>query len=76
MSHGSEMTAGHDHGAVHLPHPPGRLGITRGVLFFVFIVIVISTIQGAFVIAAAPWGRVWPAADSAKIQLPPMNLGS
>lgn len=54
--------------------PPGQLGIGKGGLLFLLMAILCSIMQGSFVAAASPWGRVWPSESSAKVDLPPMNL--
>jgi hypothetical protein len=57
--------------------PPGRIGITGGVLLFVLAAGLCSLMQGLFVsLASSPWAHVWPSISSTKIDLPPANLGS
>lgn len=46
----------------------------RFALIFVVAAILCSVMQGSFVVSAAHWGRVWPATDSTKIQLPPKTF--
>jgi hypothetical protein len=53
---------------------PATAGISFGVKLLVVGGVLLSIMQGSFVAAASPFGRVWPAADSAKIQLPPKNF--
>ena len=66
---------GHHHGEDELPYyPAGRIGITRGVLGLVLLTILAAIMQGAFVAAASPWGRVWPSMNSTTLTLPPANL--
>jgi hypothetical protein len=57
------------------PFPPGRLGMTNGVLYFVLAAGLCSLMQGLFVsVGAAAWAHVWPSISSTKIDLPPPNL--
>lgn len=69
MSHGTHTTP-----STSLPPHPGRLGMPRFALIFVVAAILCSVMQGSFVVSAAHWGRVWPATDSTKIQLPPKTF--
>jgi hypothetical protein len=57
-------------------HPPlaASAEIALGVKFLVFLGVLTSLMQGSFVVAASGFGRVWPAADSAKLPLPPAKL--
>lgn len=50
-----------------LQHVPALM---VGLLVIVFLII---ALQGAFVEAASPYFHVWPAADAAKVVLPPWN---
>ena len=67
--HGSAPTPNED-----LPLLTGRIGISRGVLGLVLLVILACIMQGSFVVSASSWGRVWPSIDSTKVPLPPANL--
>lgn len=58
----------------HLPPLAGRVGIARGVLGLVLLVILCAIMQGSFVVSASSWGRVWPSINSTKLPLPPANL--
>ena len=49
-------------------------GTTWGVKICIVLGLLVSIMQGSFVVAASGVGRVWPAADSVKIELPPANL--
>jgi hypothetical protein len=57
----------------HAP-PPASSAVSVGVKLLVVGGAVLSIMQGAFVAASSGFGRVWPAADSATIQLPPAHL--
>jgi hypothetical protein len=65
--------ATHGAGAGH-PPLPATGGISFGVRLLVVGGVVLAIMQGSFVVGSSPFGRVWPAAASAKIELPPMNL--
>lgn len=54
--------------------PPETSGIAVGVKALVVGGVVLAIMQGMFVAASSGFGRVWPAADSAKIPLPPSNF--
>jgi hypothetical protein len=58
------------HPDVDAPLPAGA-SIANGVKLLVLLGILCSIMQGTFVAISSGFGRVWPAADSAKIQLPP-----
>jgi hypothetical protein len=63
---------------------PAHAGVTGGVKLLILLGLLVSIMQGLFVAFAAapvfklddpaPFGRVWPAADSAKIDLPPSKF--
>jgi hypothetical protein len=53
---------------------PGTGHITFGVKLFVVGAVLASFFQGALVCEMSTFGKIWPAADSTKIALPPMNL--
>ena len=63
----------HTTGNGHAPVPTSS-GIGAGVRLLVLLGILIGIVQGSFVVAASGFGRVWPAADSVKIKLPPAKL--
>ena len=50
--------------------------ITMGVKVALVMGVMLAVVQGLFVGMSSGYGRVWPAADSTKIQLPPSNLTS
>jgi hypothetical protein len=58
----------------HPPLLPATTEISAGVKLLVLLGVLASIMQGSFVVSASGWGRVWPAADSAKVQLPPATL--
>ncbi len=60
------------HGSV--PPPPGVLGMPRFALIFVLCAVLVSIMQGSFVVSASHWNRVWPSIDSTKIPLPPKGF--
>ena len=60
-------------GAEHPPLPV-TAGITWGVKLLIVGATVLSILQGLFVGLQSPFGKVWPAADSTKIQLPPKTF--
>jgi len=68
------MSHGHTTDTPAVPPVPTSAGITNGVKVFLVFGILASIMQGAFTWAAAPYGRVWPAEASAKIDLPPAHL--
>ncbi len=53
---------------------PASSGTTGGVKLLIVAGVLVSIMQGAFVASASTFGRVWPAADVVKIQLPPSNF--
>ena len=53
---------------------PASGGISVGIKILIVGGVLLAIMQGSFVAAASPFGRVWPAADSAKIPLPPKNF--
>ncbi len=53
---------------------PAHAGITNGVKLLIVAGVLVSIIQGLFVGLSSPFGRVWPAADSAKVDLPPSSF--
>jgi hypothetical protein len=57
-------------------HPPLPVtaGITPGVKLLIVGGLALALLQGAFVDMSSGFGRVWPADNSAKIQLPPMSF--
>ena len=56
------------------PPLPASAGISLGVRILVVGGVILAIMQGSFVVGSSPFGRVWPAAASAKIELPAMNL--
>ncbi len=58
----------------HRPPLPVTAGITNGVKLLIVGGVLLSILQGMFVGMSSGFGRVWPAADSAKIQLPPKTF--
>lgn len=72
---------GHDgHGATGAQGPPeylkdrGGFAMPGGALIFVAITILLSIMQGAFVVGSSGWGHIWPAQQSGALQLPPAHL--
>jgi hypothetical protein len=57
-----------------LPPLPTTTGVAFGMKLLIFGGLFLAAMQGFFVTGASSFGRVWPAADSAKIPLPPANL--
>jgi preprotein translocase subunit SecY len=53
---------------------PAHAGITNGVKLLILAGLLVSIMQGLFVGLSSPFGRVWPAADSAKVDLPPSSF--
>jgi hypothetical protein len=49
-------------------------GIANGVLVLIVGGLALAIMQGFFVAESSGFGRVWPAADSVKVQLPPSNF--
>ena len=68
MSHDAHTASG---AADDLPPLPVTAGITFGVKLLIVGGVVLSLMQGAFVELSSGFGRVWPAANSAKVPLPP-----
>jgi len=66
MSHNS-----YDYNA---PPVPSTGTITMGVKLLVVLGVLVSIMQGSFVAFSSTFGRVWPAAASAKVPLPPSNF--
>ena len=69
---------GHDgHGTGVVPamtDDPGELHVPHRAWLFVLFSMLIVIMQGIFVAAlSSDFGRIWPAADSLKIPLPPMS---
>jgi len=56
------------------PPLPASAGVAGGVKLLVLLGLLAAVMQGAFVVASAGFGRVWPAADSGKVPLPPATL--
>lgn len=58
--------------------PPSPVPMSAGVPLYVQMLLVgavaLAFVQGAFTIIASNFGKVWPAAASAKVPLPPMNF--
>jgi len=55
------------------PPLPSTGGVALGVKILVIGGALLAIMQGSFVASAAGFGRVWPAADSAKANLPPFE---
>ncbi len=53
---------------------PAGAGVANGVKMLVVLGVLVSIMQGMFVGLSSPFGRVWPAADSAKVDLPPSKF--
>ena len=53
---------------------PAHAGVTNGVKLLIVLGVLVSIMQGLFVGLSSPFGRVWPAANSAKIDLPPSTF--
>jgi hypothetical protein len=53
---------------------PATAHITFGVKLFVVAAVLASIFQGSLVEEMSTFGKIWPAADSTKIALPPMHL--
>jgi hypothetical protein len=49
---------------------PVSAGVPRSAQFLMACAVLIVFMQGAFVVIAAVYGRVWPALNSVKVQLP------
>lgn len=56
------------------PLLPATAQIANGVKLLIVVCFLLAVMQGAFVGMSSGFGRVWPAADSAKIQLPPKTF--
>jgi len=52
---------------------PATSGVAFGVKVLVVGGMLLAIMQGSFVAASSGFGRVWPAADSAKAPLPPFE---
>jgi hypothetical protein len=61
-------------GAAEGPPLPTTAGIAMGVKVLVVGGMLLAILQGSFVAASSGFGRIWPAADSDKIGLPPSTL--
>lgn len=72
MTHGAHDPAGAAGGG--RPLLPASAGVSNGVKALIVAGVLVSIMQGLFVGFASPFGRVWPAADSAKIDLPPSHF--
>jgi hypothetical protein len=72
MSHGAPIKAGEAPGDEKLV--PASVGIGNGVRVMLVAAVLFAIMQGAFVEASSDFGHVWPAADSAKIELPPSSF--
>ncbi len=73
MSHDTSFAT--DVGGHEDVFPPGRVGISRGVLAFVLVAILTSVTQGAFVsLFSSAWAHAWPSISSTKVDLPPSHL--
>lgn len=68
------MSHGHTTDTPADPPLPASAGVTIGVKVLIFGGILVSIMQGAFTMAASPYGRVWPSEASAKVALPPSHL--
>lgn len=68
MSHGAPVRAGNE------PLLPASAGISNGVRVMLVAAVLLAIMQGAFVEISSDFGHVWPAADSAKIDLPPSTF--
>jgi len=71
MSH----DGGHSEHADGLGGPllPASADLSWGVRILVILVIATSIMQGSFVVGSSRDMHVWPAADSAKVDLPPFH---
>ena len=49
-------------------------GIASGVLVLIVGGLALAIMQGFFVAESSGFGRVWPSADSVKVQLPPSTF--
>lgn len=70
MSHDAAAVA---HNGAHPLRPP-TFEIPVGIRVLVVGAVLLAIMQGSFVAASSGFGRIWPAADSAKVVLPPANL--
>ena len=68
------MSQGHTTFTPADPPLPASAGVSMGVRVLILGGILASIMQGAFTMAASPYGRVWPSEASAKIDLPPAHL--
>ncbi len=73
MSHDVHAASSSEIPPVHMRDKLG-FGIPNGALLFVLFSILLAIMQGSFVIAASPWGHVWPAVGSTNLELPPSHL--
>lgn len=71
MSHGHGVHGAAAHGERPLPVSAGT---TIGVKLMIVGGLLASIMQGFFVAESSGFGRVWPAADVVKIQLPPSHF--
>jgi hypothetical protein len=68
------MTHG-EHGYDFSQKPlPATSHMTVGVKLFVLGAVLASIFQGSLVVEMSTFGKIWPASNSPKIVLPPMNL--
>ncbi len=77
MSHGVHSTThgSHDSHGAHRERPlPASSATTLGVKLLVLAGLLASIMQGSFTVASSGFGRIWPAADVVKIQLPPSHF--
>ncbi|HMD02243.1 MAG TPA: hypothetical protein VKG44_04675 [Candidatus Baltobacteraceae bacterium] len=70
MNHDATTASGT---AADRPLRPATFEVPPLVKLMVLAGLALVLMQGSFVEAACAFGRVWPAADSAKIQLPPFK---
>ena len=64
----------HGSDGYNTPPVPSTGTITMGVKLLVVLGVLVSIMQGSFVGFSSGFGRVWPAANSAKVPLPPSNF--
>jgi hypothetical protein len=72
MSHDAPIKEGEAPGDEKLV--PQSVGIANGVRVMLVGAVLLAIMQGAFVEISSDFGHVWPAADSAKIDLPPSTF--
>ena len=70
MSHHAQGEAG----TVGSPPLPESGGIAAGFKVLLVVGTLLVIMQGSFVAAASGFGRIWPAANSDKVELPPSTL--